>query len=71
MQQVVEIRSSPLGVDHKDLFCGWLVGWLCRLFADGRLMELLNKDTQRGRSPSGSHLCQLIGLIVIVAEHVC
>src|SRR6266540_4295652 len=56
-EQVVEVRSGPIGVDHEDLCFSRLVGWFNWIFADGQLMELLNKNTGRDQGPLGTHLC--------------
>ena len=69
-EQVVEVRSGPLRVDHEDLCFHRLCGWLYWLFADGQLMELLNEDIDRDRGSLGTHLCQLVGLVVVVPEHM-
>ena len=34
-------------------------------------MELLNDNTGRDRGPLGTHLRQLVSLIVVVPEYVC
>src|SRR5438105_2003318 len=44
-EQVVEVQSCPVRVDHKYLYFGWLVDGFNSLLADGRLVELLNGDT--------------------------
>src|SRR5436190_1934566 len=70
-EQVVEVRSCPVRVDGKDLYFDRLVDRFRSLLADGRLVELLNKDTGRNRGPLRTHLRQLVSLIVIVPEYVC
>src|SRR5438105_349656 len=70
-EQVVEVRSCPVRVDDKDLCFDRLVDRLRSLLADGQLVELLNKDTGRNRGPLGTHLHQLVGLIVVIPEYVC
>src|SRR5207244_1913877 len=64
--QVVEVRSCPVKVDGEDLCFDRLVDRLRSLLADGRLVELLNKDTGRNRGPLGTHFRQLVSLIVVV-----
>src|SRR6266498_1727450 len=70
-EQVVEVRSCPIRVDREDLCFGRLDGWFNCLLADGRLVELLNEDTGRNRGPLGTHLRQLVNLVVIVLKYVC
>src|SRR5436853_7057514 len=70
-EQVVEVRSCPVRVDRKDLCFGWLVDRFSSLLADGWLVELLNEDTGRNRGPLGTHLRQLVSLVVIVSEYMC
>src|SRR5438105_8024171 len=69
-EQVVEVRSCPVRVDGEDLCFDWLVNKFGSLLADGRLVELLNEDIGRNRGPLGTHLRQLISLIVVVPEYV-
>ena len=46
-EQVVEVQSCSIRVDHEDLCFDWLEGWFSCLLADGRLVELLNEDTDQ------------------------
>src|SRR5438876_10742094 len=69
-EQVVEVRSCPVRVDRKDLCFGQLVHRFSSLLADGRLVELLNEDTSRNRGPLGTHLRQLVSLVIIVPKYV-
>src|SRR6266540_1886052 len=55
-EQVVEVRSCPIRVDHEDLCFDRLDGWFNCLLADGRLVELLNEDTGQNWGPLGTHL---------------
>src|SRR5436190_18002302 len=71
VEQVVEVRSFPVRVDGEDLCFDRLVDGFSSLLADGRLMELLNEDTGRDRGPLGTHLRQLVNLIVVVPEYMC
>src|SRR6266508_2816337 len=71
VEQVVEVRSYPVRVDGEDLCFDRLVDRLRSLLADGQLVELLNEDTGRHRNPLGTHLRQLVNLIVVVPEYVC
>ena len=71
MEQVVEVRSCPIGVDGKDLCFDRLVDRFSSLLADGRLVELLNENTGRDRGSLGTHLRQLVSLVVIVPEYMC
>src|SRR5438132_2094211 len=70
-EQVVEVRSCPVRVDGEDLCFDRLVDRFSSLLADGRLVELLNEDAGRNRGPLGTHLRQLVSLIVVVPEYVC
>src|SRR5438132_6825083 len=70
-EQVVEVRSCPVRVDGENLCFDQLGGWFSCLLADGRLVELLNDDTGRNRGPLGTHLRQLVSLIVVILEYVC
>src|SRR6266508_2883914 len=70
-EQVVEVWSCPIRVDREDLCFDRLGGWFSCLLADGRLVELLNKDTGWNRGPLGTHIRQLGSLIVVVSEYVC
>src|SRR6266498_3916642 len=70
-EQVVEVRSCPVRVDDEDLCFDRLGGWFSCLFADGRLVELLNEDTGRNWGPLRTHLRQLVSLVVVVPEYVC
>src|SRR6266540_6542630 len=69
-EQVVEVQSGPIRVDHEDLCFNQLIGWFNWLFDDGRLIELLNKNTGRDRGSLGTHLCQLVSLVVVVPEYM-
>src|SRR6266508_5092695 len=51
VEQVVEVRSCPVKVDGEDLCFDRLGGGFSCLFADGRLVELLNENTGRNRGP--------------------
>src|SRR6266540_3473315 len=57
VEQVVEVRSSPIRVNGEDLCFDQLVDRFSSLLADGRLVELLNEDTCQDRGPLGIHLC--------------
>src|SRR5438128_201636 len=70
-EQVVEVRSCPVRVDGEDLCFDRLIDRFSSLLADGQLVELLNEDTGRDRGPLGTHLCQLVSLIVVILEYVC
>src|SRR6266542_2666279 len=70
-EQVVEVRSCPVRVDGEDLCFDQLVDRFSSLLADGWLVELLNENTSRNRGPLGTHLRQLVSLIVVVPEYVC
>src|SRR6266540_950567 len=70
-EQVVEVRSCPVRVDRKDLYFGRLVDRFSSLLADGRLVELLNEDSDRDRGLLGAHLCQHVSLVFVVSEYVC
>src|SRR6266498_2764613 len=71
VEQVAEVRSCPIGVDGEDLRFGWeFVGGLGGSLADGRLIELLNEETGRDRGSPGTHLRQLVSLIVVVPEYM-
>src|SRR5438105_13476421 len=67
----VEVRSCPIRVDREDLCFDRLGGWFSYLLADGRLVDLLNEDTSRNRGPLGTHLRQLVSLVVVILEYVC
>src|SRR6266540_3525967 len=71
VEQVVEVRSCPVRVDGEDLRFDRLVDRFSSLLADGRLVELLNEDTGRDRGPLGTHLRQLVSLIIVVSEYMC
>src|SRR5207253_1823590 len=71
MEQVVEVRSCPVRVDGEDLCFDRLADRFSSLLADGRLVELLNENTGRGRGPLGTHLRQLVSLVVVIPEYVC
>src|SRR5881394_3270701 len=70
-EQVVEVRSCPVRVDGEDLCFDRLVDRFSSLLADGRLVELLNEDTGQYRGPLGTHLRQLVSLIIVVPEYMC
>src|SRR6266542_3340793 len=70
VEQVVEVRSCPVRVNGEDLCFDRLGGWFSCLLTDGRLVELLNEDTGRDRGPLGTHLHQLVSLIVVIPEYV-
>src|SRR6266508_671416 len=70
-EQVVEVRSCLVRVDGEDLYFDRLVDRFSSLLADGRLVELLNEDTGRDRGSLGTHLRQLVSLIVVVPEYMC
>src|SRR6266511_1588435 len=71
VEQVVEVRSCPVRVNGEDLCFDRLVDRFSSLLADGQLVELLNEKTGRDRGPLGTHLRQLVSLIVVVPEYVC
>src|SRR6266540_1910503 len=71
VEQVVAVRSCPVRVDGENLCFDRLVDRFSSLLADGRLVELLNKNTGRDRGPLGTHLRQLVSLVVIVPEYMC
>src|SRR6266508_4116294 len=71
VEQVVEVWSCLGRVDGEDLCFDRLVDGFSSLLAVGRLVELLNEDTGRDRGPLGTHLRQLVSLIVVVPEYVC
>src|SRR6266508_1036217 len=48
-EQVVEVRSCPVRIDGEDLCFDRLADRFRSLFADGRLVELLDEDTGRNR----------------------
>src|SRR5438105_3965103 len=60
LEQVVEVRSCPVRVNGEDLCFDRLVDRFRSLLADGR-----------GRGPLGTHLRQLVSLVVVVPEYVC
>src|SRR5436190_3705443 len=66
VEQVVEVRSCPVRVDGEDLCFDRLVDGFSSLLADGRLVELLNKNTGWDRGSLGNHLRQLVSLVVVV-----
>src|SRR5438105_3106367 len=70
-EQVVEVRSCPARVDGEDLCFDRLVDRFSVLLADGWLVELLNENTGRNRGPLGTHLRQLVSLVVVVPEYMC
>src|SRR6266540_5181067 len=61
-EQVVEVRSCPVRVDHKDLCFGRLVDRFSSLLTDGRQVELLNEDSGRDRGSLGAKLRQFVSL---------
>src|SRR6266540_4376895 len=69
-EQVVEVRSCPVRVDGEDLCFDRLVDGFNSLLADGRLVELLNENTGRDRGSLGTHLRQLVSLVVVVPEYM-
>src|SRR5437868_9448877 len=71
VEQVVEVRSCPVRVDGEGLCFDRLVGRFSSLLADGRLVELLNKNTGWDRGPLGTHLRQLVSLVIVVPEYMC
>src|SRR6266511_3493115 len=71
VEQVVEVRSCPVRVDGEDLCFDRLVDGFSSHLTDGRLVELLNKNTGRDRGPLGTHRRHLVSLIVVVPEYVC
>src|SRR6266511_230476 len=71
VEQVVEVWSCLVRVDGEDLCFDRLVDGFSSLLADGRLVELLNKNTGRGQGPLGTHLRQLISLVVVITEYMC
>src|SRR6266540_6773099 len=66
VEQVAEVRSCPIGVDGEDLCFDRLVDRLNDFLADRRLVELLNEDTGWDRGSPGTHLRQLVRLVVVV-----
>src|SRR5438105_8317446 len=70
VEQVVEVRGCPVRVDGEDLCFDRLVDRFSSLLADGRLVELLNENAGWDRSPLGTHLRQLVGLVDVVPEHM-
>src|SRR5438105_7353906 len=68
VEQVVEVRSCPVRVDGEDLCFDWLVDGFSSLLTDGRLVELLNENTGRDRGLLGTHLRQLVSLVVVILE---
>src|SRR5437016_8499337 len=71
VEKVVEVRSCPVRVNGEDLCFDRPVDGFSSLLADGRLVELLNEDTGRDRGPLGTHLCQLVSLVVVILEYMC
>src|SRR5438128_8323 len=71
VEQVVEVQSCPVRVNGEDLCFDRLVDGFSSFLTDGRLVELLNEDTGRDRGPLGTHLRQLVSLIVVVPEYNC
>src|SRR6266511_1196142 len=70
VEQVVEVRSCPVRIDGEDLCFDRLVDRFSSLLADGRLVELLNEDAGRDRGSPGTHLRQLVSLVVVVSEYM-
>src|SRR5881394_2674048 len=70
MEQLAEVRSCPIRVDGEDLCFDRLVGRFSGFLADGRLVELLNENTGRDRGSPGTHLRQLVSLVVVVPEYM-
>src|SRR5438132_10525826 len=70
VEQVVEIRSCPVRIDGEDLCFDRLVHRFSSLLADGRLVELLNENAGRDRGSPGTHLRQLVSLVVVVPEYM-
>src|SRR5438105_3393660 len=70
VEQVVEVRSCPVRIDGEDLCFDRLVDRFSSLLADGRLVELLNENAGRDRGPPGTHLRQLVSLVVVVPEYM-
>src|SRR6266540_325424 len=70
VEQVVEVRGCLVRVDGEDLCFDRLVDRFSSLLTDGRLVELLNENTGWDRSPLGTHLRQLVSLVVVVPEHM-
>src|SRR6266540_891821 len=71
VEQVVKVRSCPVRIDGEDLCFDRLVDRFSSLLADGRLIELLNENAGRDRGPLGTHLRQLVSLVVVVPEYMC
>src|SRR5438105_10988958 len=55
VEQVAEVRGCPIRVDGEDLCFDRLVDRFSSFLADGRLVELLNENTGRGRGPLGAY----------------
>src|SRR6266542_3946197 len=70
VEQVVEVRSCPIRIDGEDLYFDRLIDGFSSLLADGRLVELLNENAGRDRGPLGTHLHQLVSLVVVVPEYM-
>src|SRR5438105_15165402 len=70
VEQVVEVRSCPVRIDGEDLCFDRLVDRFSSLLADGRLVELLNENAGRDRGPLGTHLRQLVSLVVVIPEYM-
>src|SRR5438128_1487381 len=70
MEQVIEVRSCPVRIDGEDLCFDRLVDRFSSLFTDGRLVELLNENSGRDRGSPGTHLRQLVSLVVVVSEYM-
>src|SRR6266540_7273094 len=70
VEQVVEVQSCPVRINGEDLCFDWLVDRFSSLLADGRLVELLNENAGRDRGSPGTHLRQLVSLVVVVLEYM-
>src|SRR6266540_5830461 len=70
VEQVVEVQSCPVRIDGEDLCFDRLVDRFSSLLADGRLVELLNENAGRDRGSPGTHLRQLVSLVVVVPEYM-
>src|SRR6266508_2867743 len=69
-EQVAEVRSCPIGVDGEDICVGRVGNGFSCFLADGRLVELLNENTDRDRGLPGTHLRQLVSFVVVVPEYM-
>src|SRR5438105_2885990 len=70
VEQVVEVRSCPVRIDGEDLCLDQLVDRFSSLLAVGRLVELLNENAGRDRGSPGTHLRQLVSLVVVIPEYM-